>query len=401
MQTVYSDISIPRILATRALSKLWRGAYLSGISPVRFEELPDPPLPGPHFVRVRNRLALICGTDLHFVEVRGDPSIAPAALPSTQRIYLGHEICGEVVEVGTEVTQVSPGDRVVLRYPAHSCRTLGVEPYCRQCAQGEWRLCENQAASAEPATIGGGWGDQFIAHEHLLYHPPEALNDEEAALIEATSCGLHVVLRAMPQPGDKVMVLGCGSMGLMTIRALHALVPEAQVTCLARYQFQAEAARRFGAQEVHVGEDGYQVTAATTGARLYRGQMGSAILLGGFDVVYDCVGLGRTLTDALRWARAGGRVALVGDQLSTLHVDLTPTWYQEVELLAPAAHSTELWEGEKVETYEVAARLFQAGKMTTDGLITHRFPLSRWRQAVETAMNKRQHQSIKVAFEFE
>ena len=197
------------------------------------------------------------------------------------------------------------------------------------------------------------------------------------------------------------MVLGCGSMGLMTIRALQALAPEAQVTALARYQLQAEAARRFGAHKVHVGEDGYQVTAATTGARLFRGQMGSAILLGGFDIVYDCVGLGRTLTDALRWARAGGHVVLVGDQFEKLHVDLTPLWYQEVKLSAPAAHSTEDWGGEKIETYELAARLFQSGTVSVDGLITHRYPLARWREAVETAMNKRQHQSIKVALVFE
>lgn len=401
MQTVYADISIPRILATRVLSKLWRGAYLSPVSPISFDDMPDPPLPGPHYVRVRNRLALICGTDLHMVQVDLSPDIAPAALPSVQRLYLGHELCGEVVEVGSEVTQVNIGDRVVLEFPSHSCRTLGIEPPCQQCAQEQWRLCENQANGTEPATIGGGWGDQFIAHEHLLYRPPETLSDEEVSLIEPIACGVRVVLRARPEPGDQVLVLGCGSMGLMTIRALKALAPESQVTAMARHQFQAEAARRFGAHEAHVDKDGYELTAAATGAQLFRGQMGSAILLGGFDVVYDCVGLERTLTDSLRWTRAGGRVVLVGDQLKKLHVDLTPVWYQEVTLVGPTAHSTESWEGENVETYEIAARLFQAGKMTTDGLITHRFPLARWREAIDAAMDKRQHQSIKVAFTFE
>ena len=401
MQTIYSDISVPRILATRALSKLWKGAYLSRISSVTFADQPDPPLPGPNHVRVRNRVSLICGTDIHFVKAEGDPRIAPAALPSTQRMYLGHEICGQVLEVGSEVTHLSPGDRVVLRYPLNFCHIQGIDPPCQYCAKGEWKLCENQAESKEPATIGGGWSDQFIAHQLHLYRPPEKLSDEEISLIEPTSCGLHIVLRAMPQPQDKVMVLGCGSMGLMVIRALHALAPESNVTAVARYPFQAEAARKFGADEAHVGKDVYEVTADATGAKLYRGKMGGAMLLGGFDIVYDCIGIGSTLTDALRCARAEGLVVLVGNQFELLKVDMTPLWFQEVRLVAPMAHGMEQWQGETVETYELAARLFQSGDLMSDGIITHRFHLSQWREAVKAAMDKRKHQSIKVAFVFE
>jgi threonine dehydrogenase-like Zn-dependent dehydrogenase len=313
---------------------------------------------------------------------------------------LGHEVCAEVIEVGAAATRVRPGDRIAVHHHTHNCRTQDIEPLCRHCARGEFRLCENQALSEKPPVIGGGWGDQFVAHEELLYRAEETLSDEQVALLEPTAVGLHAVLLSWPQPGDRVMVLGCGSIGLVTIQALRALVPEAQVTALARYPFQAQAARRLGAQEVHTGGDAYQITAAATGARLYRGNMGSAMLLGGFDVIYDCVGTGNTLTDALRLARAGGKAVLVGDQFEMLRVDLTPLWYQEVQLLAPFAHDVERWQGEQTGTFELAARLFEAGKLTTDGLITHRFPLSRWREAVQAAMDKRQHQSIKVAFEF-
>jgi threonine dehydrogenase-like Zn-dependent dehydrogenase len=128
--------------------------------------------------------------------------------------------------------------------------------------------------------------------------------------------------------------------------------------------------------------------------------LGSTMLLGGFDVVYDCVGTGRTVTDTLRWTRAGGCVVLVGLQFKPLTVDLTPVWYQEVRLLGAMAHGGEVWQGEQMGTFELATRLFQAGKLTTDGLITHRFPLSRWREAIETATSKQRHQVIKVAFTF-
>ncbi len=400
MQTIYVEVDIPRVLATRALSKIWPGAYLSSISPVHFVTQPDPPLPGPHSVRVRNRLSLICGTDLHLVYVDGDPRVAPAVLPGNRRTYLGHEISGEVIEVGPAVTRVRVGDRVALRYFSPTCHTQGIQPPCRHCARGDYYLCENQSAGKGVASIGGGWGDQLIVHEDQLYRPPDALSDEAVALIEPAAVGVHAVLQELPRPGDRVLVLGCGIIGLMTVQALRALAPEAHVTALARYPFQAEVARRLGAHEVRTREDGYTVTAEVTGARLYRGMLGSAMLLGGFDVVYDCVGTGRTVTDTLRWARAGGAVVLVGVQFKPLTVDLSPVWYQEVRLLGVMAHGMERWLGEEIGTFELTARLFQMGRLTAEGLITHRFPLARWREAIEVAASKRRHRAIKVAFTF-
>jgi threonine dehydrogenase-like Zn-dependent dehydrogenase len=72
-------------------------------------------------------------------------------------------------------------------------------------------------------------------------------------------------------------------------------------------------------------------------------------------------------------------------------------WFQDVRLSAPAAHGREEWQGEEIGTFELTARLLQAGQLTADGLITHRFPLSRWREAIAAAMSKRQQRSIKVA----
>ncbi|MCD6290020.1 MAG: alcohol dehydrogenase catalytic domain-containing protein [Anaerolineae bacterium] len=401
MQTIYVDIDIPRILATQVLGKLWRDAYLSPISSVHFVKRPDPPLPGPYSVRVRNRLSLICGSDLHMIYTEADPHVAQAALPGNSRIYLGHELCGEVIEVGEAVSRVRVGDRVALRYFSTTCHTLGIDPPCRHCAAGNYYLCENQSLSDKPPAIGGGWSDQFVAHEHQLFRVSEDLSDEQVAMIEPAAVGVRAVLHALPEPGDHVAVLGCGIIGLMTIQALRALTPEAHITALARYPFQAEAARRLGAHEVRLREDGYQVTAEITGAKLHNGMFGNRMLLGGFDVVYDCVGTGHTITDALRWARAGGRVMLLGVQFRRVNVDLNPVWYQEVQLLGIYGHGREVWQGEEIETFELTRRLFQEGRLTSEGLITHRFPLSRWREAVRVASNKRRYQSIKVAFVFE
>jgi threonine dehydrogenase-like Zn-dependent dehydrogenase len=158
-------------------------------------------------------------------------------------------------------------------------------------------------------------------------------------------------------------------------------------------------AYRLGAHEVVAGEDGYQATARITGAKLYEGMFGNRMLLGGFDVVYDCVGSAKTLQDSLRWTRAGGAVVLAGVKLAPLKLDLNPIWCQEVDLIGVYAHGAEPWKGEMRPTYDLVIELMRQGKLTTDGLITHRFPLSQWRQAVSTALDKR-NGTIKVVFDY-
>lgn len=397
MQTVFMDINVPRLIATKALGQIWPAAYVSRVSPVRFVTWPDPDLPGPHSVRVRNRVSLICGSDLHLLFAEADPRIAIAALPSVKRVYLGHEVCGEVIEVGSSVTAVRPGDRVALQYTVPNCATQSIQPPCPRCADGQFHLCENQARDLGASPIGGGWGDQMVVHERQLYRPPESLSDDEVALLEPAAVGLHAVLRAMPRPGQRVLVIGCGVIGLTTLQALRALAPDAEVTVLARHEFQATIARGMGASEVCTGEDGYRIAARKTGANLYRGGFGCAMLLGGFDAVFDCAGSSRTLTEALRWVRADGTVIAVGVQYKMYKIDLSPLYFQEVRLIGTWGYGIEDWQGERLDTFALAARLVEQKKVSFDRFITHRFALADWRKAVAAAADKKRHQSIKVA----
>ncbi|MFZ1711313.1 MAG: zinc-binding dehydrogenase, partial [Anaerolineae bacterium] len=159
-------------------------------------------------------------------------------------------------------------------------------------------------------------------------------------------------------------------------------------------------ARACGADHVFLAQaDGYAETAARTGSRLYHGRAGNRMLLGGFDIIFDVVGIPATLTNALRWTRARGTVVLVGVNLHRMNVDLTPVWYQEVNLLGAVGHDIVSWQGEEISTFDLALRWLQSGDLRTDPLLTHRFPLSAYRQAFATALDKRQARSIKVAFE--
>ncbi len=136
MRTVYFDIDIPRILLAGALKPVWPGAVFSRVAPTHFAELPDPPLPGPRWVRVKNYQCGICASDLSLLSVAADPGIAPAALPGLERFYLGHELVGEICEVGPGVRRYHVGDRVIMDAEGATCATQDIEPPCPQCARG-------------------------------------------------------------------------------------------------------------------------------------------------------------------------------------------------------------------------------------------------------------------------
>ena len=400
MKAVLSSISPARVLFTRLMRHLGRVPYFGPLSTIYLREVPLPTSPGPGQVRVRNRLCGICGSDLHLVLGEGDLRISLAAIPATHNPYMGHEIVGEVTEVGPGVTRLKVGDRVVQERGV-SCLGLGRQPLCRQCAIGNYCLCEAPVEELHDNSVGGGWSEEVVMPEGFLFPVPDELTDEQAVLIEPIGSGLRAACRRTPQPGEKVLIMGQGTQGLGTLLSIRALQPDCHVTVLARFPFQADLSRRYGADEViMVGADLYQEAARLTGGKVYKGAFGNRMLLGGFDVVYDCVGIPSTLKDALRLARAGGTVVLVGVFLELMKIDLTPIWYREVDLIGVLAHGDEDWQGERVGTFELIARLMREGKMKTDGFITHRFTLPEYRQAVATAIQQARTHSIKVVLDY-
>jgi threonine dehydrogenase-like Zn-dependent dehydrogenase len=400
MRTIYFEKRIPKILLAKALQPVWPAVVFSRLSPTRFANLPEKPLPGHRWVRMRNRLCGVCGSDLHLLYIDADPRISPAALPGTERIYLGHEVLSEVIEVGAAVTTLKVGDRVIMNFLEPNCLSREVKPFCRQCRAGNHSLCEHTSQGEDLEGIGGGWGDGFTAHETGVYKVPDGMDDETAMMIEPLSVGVRTALRCLPQPEQRVLVVGSGMIGLAVIEAVRALSQECHITAMARYPQQAALARKMGVDEIIGREDPYRAAARITGGKLYTGKFKTRMILGGFDVVYDCVGSAQTLQDSLRWARAGGTVVLAGVNLKPMHLDLTPIWYQEVNLIGLYAHGMETFNGVKQSTYDLTANLLLQKKLFIEGLITHRFPLKQWRTAVRTAKDKRSG-AIKVILDFQ
>lgn len=399
MRTICFEKNIPRILITKALRTIWPNVVFSRLSPTRFIDMPDENLPGPSWVRVKNRLGGICASDLHLLLAKADPKISPAALPGTDRIYLGHEVLGEVTEVGSGVTDLKVGDRVVMDAQGANCLNQEIKPLCRHCREGNRALCENVSLSHGRRGAGGGWGDSFTAHATDVYRVPDALEDETAVMIEPLSVGIRTALRRLPQDNEKGLVIGCGMIGLAVIQAVRVLSPNCHIIAMARYPHQEKMAQKLGANEVIVNGDLYKAVARITDGKLYTGALNTRMVLGGFDVTFDCVGSERTVQDSLRWTRAGGTVVLAGVSLERMHVDLTPVWYQEVNLIGLLAHGMQEWNKTRQSTYDLTTNLLLEKRFTAKELITHRYPLEKRQTAVRTAMDKTSG-AIKVMIDY-
>jgi threonine dehydrogenase-like Zn-dependent dehydrogenase len=351
-------------------------------------------------VRLHNRVCGICASDMSLLNVEVDPRIGPAALPGNQLFYLGHEVVSVVVEAGPQAGGLRPGQRVVMggRLTGSTCRILGIEPLCRFCANGQPNLCEHLGGVVG---VGGGFSDGYTADAQDVFPVPEDLSDDQAAMIEPMSTALHGVLRSPPKETDHVLVVGAGIIGLFTLQAARAFAPRAHLTALARYPHQAEAARKCGADEVITGGAGYEQIARVTGAQVHRAPLNRGMLMGGFEVIYDCVGTGPTLTDSLRWTRARGTVVMVGIDLSILRVDLNPIWYTEVSLMGSRTHGSSEFAGRKQDDYAWVIELQRRHDLWAEGLITHRFPLSQYKQAIRTWEQKGKSGAIKVVFDLQ
>lgn len=407
MRAVRFDAPIPRYLVTRAAGALSDRLLVGPHACTKLVDMARPDLPGDDWVRVRTRLGGICGSDLAIVTLSGAPSTSPF---SSFPFVLGHENVGEVVETGPAAREVPVGTRVVVN-PLLPCRPRAIDPPCPDCAEDRPQRCAHftgSGGSALPAGmfvgtthgLGGSWGEEFVAHASQLVPVPDHLDDEAAVLVEPFACCVHAVRADLPAAGERVLVIGAGAIGLLTTAALAALVPRAEVTVLARHAFQAEHAERLGAARTVRARDGYEeALAELSGARLIRPILGPRIAVGGFDRVYVCVGGARAMGDALRFARSGGAVVLLGNVHRLDGVDWTPLWLKELTVRGSLAYGG-AHPGAPSGAFREAMALVADGRAPLGPLLTHTFPLGRVRDALRAAMDKGGEESVKVAFRF-
>src|SRR5918999_3106089 len=254
MKAITFAAPIPTYLTTLLAGKVSDTLYVGPHACTRLADTEMPALPSDRWVRVRTRMGGICGSDLNVITLKASPSTSPF---SSFPFVIGHENVGEIVETGRAVRSARPGDRVVVN-PLLCCEPREAQPACEPCSDGQHSRCAHFTYGAiSPGMLigttrglGGSWGEVFVAHETQLVPIPETMSDEEAVLVEPFACSVHAVRSAMPLQGERVLVIGAGSIGLLTVAALKALAPACHVTVLARHPFQAAHATRLGADRV-------------------------------------------------------------------------------------------------------------------------------------------------------
>ena len=391
--------SIPRYLFMRAGAKRIKGLDTSRLSPLQLEEIPEPELPTPEWVRVKPLLSGICGSDLGTLAAESSPYFSPITSPP---FIMGHEVFGVVAE---DNSGFSAGERVVVE-PALGCAVRGIDPPCAYCASGRYALCVNVAKGDVSPGIqtgfcsdtGGGWSEgTLVAHPSQLHPITGDVPDEAAVAIEPLACAVHAALKANPGPNETTLVIGAGSVGLFVVAALRQLTNAGRIICVAKYARQEKEASRLGADEVVHPKEIYEKLPKALGAERYRPELGKPVVMGGADKVFECVGAPGTIEDAGRLCAPRGEVAFVGMPPARSCLDLTALWHKEVNLSGAYAYGVEEYRGERVKSFKLALRI--APEIKLESLVGPRFRLPEYREAIATARSSGPKGHVKVVFD--
>jgi len=399
LQALVYRKSVPRYLLMRAGAKRLKGLETSRLSPLQLEDAPEPKLPTPEWVRVKPLLSGICGSDLGTLSSDNSPYFSPITSPP---FVMGHEVVGLVVE---DNSGFRAGERVVVE-PALGCAARGMQPPCPYCASGRHALCLNVAKGDVSPGIqtgfcrdtGGGWSERpLVAHPTQLHRVPDDVPDEAAVAIEPLACAVHAALKASPGPDDTVLVIGAGNIGLFTVAALRRLTDAGRIISVAKHVRQREEALRLGADEVVGPKETYTTLPKMLGTEAYRPELGKPVVMGGADKVFECVGAPGTMEDAIRLARPGGEVALVGMPGARSSLDLTALWYKEVSLAGTYAYGAEEHGGERTTSFGLALRI--APQIGLEKMVGPRFRLADYSEAIAAARASGREGHVKVVFD--
>lgn len=378
-------------------------------TPTALREVPDPTLLHQDWVITRPRLTGICGSDSKQILMdfgSGDADNALAAFCSFPQV-MGHEVVANVVQTGPKAQGLEVGQRVVLN-PWLSCGPRGIKPPCPACESGDYSLCWSFAdGDIKPgihtgvsAEVTGGYAELMPAHDSMLFAVPDELPDEAAVFADPFSVSLHAVTRHPPPRSGRVLVYGAGSLGLCAVAILRALYPDAAVAVVARFEAQAELARRFGAAKVLAHEPRLAVIeelVAWGGGRLRQPLLGLPMAHpGAVDVVYDTVGKPETFEVGVRVLRSRGTLVKAG-----VHApgrwEWSPLYFKEISWVGSNAFGVEEVGGQRKHAIAHYLDLVSDGRVDLRPMLTHAFRLEQWREAFLAIANQGETGAVKVA----
>ncbi len=323
-----------------------KAAVLHGAKDIRTQTVDDP-VCAPHCVIIKVNSCGICGSDLHWYKFDGH-----------EGTIFGHELSGDIVEVGKDVRGVEIGTR---------CTAVGFSPCneCFWCRQGKAHRC--QAMELLGYQLPGAMAEYvhipFAAPGRTVFPIPGEMSYEDAASVEPFSISYFSVNRGQPKPDEVVAVIGLGVIGLYAVQILKAMGVK-KVIAAGRRPSRLEAARLSGADVI--------IDAATQST--VEAVMEATGLMG-VNTVVECAGNQAAFDQAVEMARGGGKILLVGVYEDPLTWQPLPVIGKNLTLIGCLGGN-----------FPAVIDLFKAGKVKTEGMISHRFGLDEAAQAFRTQL---------------
>lgn len=334
-------------------------ALYKGIREIEWQEV-EYKSPEPGYITLQTRSSGICGSDLHnyFGEWKAPTNRAA-----------GHELCGNVTEVGEGVTDIKPGDLVTAECFTH-CGT------CHYCIKGMYNHCTNrQWFSGESH---GGFAEYTTVHQASTFVLPD-MTFEQGALVEPLAVAHRALAQANASYQDRVAVIGGGTIGQLCLAVAKAIgVRETLITT--KYPQQADLARDLGADHV--------VDITNTDVKDVVKDLTDGL---GYDAVIETVGTAQNFNDSIAIARRQAMIVLVAGYFKPLEVDLRSIVWSEVNITGSNCYG---FSGMRTD-FDVAIDLITSGRVEATKLVTHRYPFSDIAEAFHTAADKKSG-SVKV-----
>jgi len=328
-------------------------AVLYKVDDIRLEQRPIP-VPKDNEVLLRMACVGICGSDVHYwAHGRCGDFIL------REPMIMGHEASGTVVQVGSSVTHLKPGDRVAIE-PGVPCRL------CRHCKQGRYNLCRDMVFCATPP-VHGNLARYYTHAADFCFKIPDTMSLEEAALLEPLSVGVHACKRGGVTLGSVVLILGAGPIGLVTLLTAKSMgASKILITDLVKHRL--DVAKELGADfTLQVKPDDKEKELTKALVELLGEQP---------DITIDCSGFQTSIRLAMEATASGGVMVIVGMGSPEVNVPLTGAAQREVDIRGVFRY---------VNDYPLALAMVASGSVDVKRLVTHHFNIEETVKAFETA----------------
>lgn len=297
------------------------------------------PLLGEKEVLIKVKVCGVCGSDVHAYKGK-HPFVYPP-------IVLGHEFSGVIYQIGTRVNSFSPGDRVIVE-PNIVCGK------CYNCLHGRYNICTNLKVVG---CVGydGAFAEYVAVPEKKVLRLPGNISFEKAALVEPVAVAVHAVRKAKQKINDVVVILGAGTIGLLVMQVAR-LAGAGKVIVTDVLDYRLKKAGELGADRLinPASQDLIKIIQEKYG----RNEV---------DLIYDCVGIEETISQAIQIARKGIRIMVLGVPEEKIEVDLSLIQDRELEIVGSLMYVR--------EDFKAAIDFIQKEKLKVKTLVTHHFKL--------------------------